>query len=63
MFNGQSSVQIGGRWNPRTGQVERPFLGVVAGALFNGLRPLDRARDGEPAAAVEGTARYRMNYF
>ena len=57
VFNEQSTVQIGGRWNARTGRVERPFVGVGAGALFNGLRPLDRAREGDPLARVEGSAR------
>lgn len=57
VFNEQSTVHVGGRWNPRTGRVERGLVGVVAGALFNGLRPLDRARDGDPAARVDGSAR------
>ena len=42
MFNDQSLVQIGGKWNSKLNAVERPFIGVMAGVLFNGLRPLDQ---------------------
>lgn len=45
VFNSQSVVQLGGKWNPTLGRVERPFAGVVAGVVYNGLRPLDVAAD------------------
>jgi len=38
VFNDQSVMQLGGRWNPNTNRVERSFIGVMAGVLFNGLR-------------------------
>ncbi|TRY78356.1 hypothetical protein TCAL_01738 [Tigriopus californicus] len=43
VFNDQSLVQIGGLYNPSSQTVERPFVGVIAAALYNGLRPLDLA--------------------
>ena len=43
VFNGQGKIQIGGIWNPTLKRVERPFLGVIAGVVYNGLRPLDEA--------------------
>ena len=38
-------VHLGGRWNPTLKRVERPFTGVMAGIVYNGLRPLDLAAD------------------
>ena len=38
-------MQLGGRWNPTLNRVERPFTGVMAGIVYNGLRPLDLAAD------------------
>jgi hypothetical protein len=35
-------MQIGGRWNQQTGRVERPFLGVMSGLVFNTHRPLGK---------------------
>ena len=45
MFNSQSRIQIGGKWNQLLGRVEKPFLGVMAGISFNKVRPLDMVRD------------------
>ena len=45
MFNDQSVIHLGGRWNPTLKRVERPFTGVMAGIVYNGLRPLDLAAD------------------
>ena len=42
VFNDQSVLSIGGR-RKRGGnslKVERPFLGIVAGVVYNNLRPL-----------------------
>lgn len=41
VFNDQSLVQLGGRYNPTTRRIDRPFVGIIAGAVYNGLRPLD----------------------
>lgn len=41
VFNDQSLVQIGGRLNPTLRRIDRPFVGIIAGAVYNGLRPLD----------------------
>lgn len=48
MFNSQSTIQVGGRWNNSKGRLERPFLGVIAGLVVNGARILEltAAKDG-----------------
>lgn len=33
VFNSQSTIQVGGRWNRSKGRVERSFLGVIAGLV------------------------------
>lgn len=52
VFNSQSTIQVGGRWNRSKGRVERPFLGVIAGLVVNGARILElaAAKDGKVAA-------------
>ena len=54
VFNSQNQIQLGGRWNPTLNRVERPFRGVLAGLVYNGLRPLDQAADGEKRTKVQG---------
>jgi hypothetical protein len=39
---GEAVMQIGGRWNQQSGRVERPFMGVMSGLVFNGHRPLGK---------------------
>ncbi|OAD54619.1 Neurexin-3-alpha [Eufriesea mexicana] len=48
VFNSQSTIQIGGRWNHNKGKVEKPFLGIIAGLVVNGARILElaAAKDG-----------------
>ncbi|XP_076392464.1 neurexin 1 isoform X5 [Megachile rotundata] len=43
VFNSQSTIQVGGRWNRNTGRVEKPFLGIIAGLVVNGARILELA--------------------
>ncbi len=57
MFNEQSVVEVGGRWNPNSNRVERPFIGVLAGAHFNGLRPLELAKEKDSNTVLEGNVR------
>ena len=52
VFNDQSVIQLGGRWNPTLKRIEKPFTGVMAGVVYNGLRPLDLA-----AAPASGSKR------
>jgi leucine-rich repeat transmembrane neuronal protein 1/2 len=49
VFNSQSTIQVGGRWNRSKGRVERPFLGVIAGLVVNGAKVLElaAAKDGK----------------
>lgn len=49
VFNSQSTIQVGGRWNHSKGRVDRPFLGVVSGLVVNGARILElaAAKDGK----------------
>ena len=57
MFNSQSQIQLGGKWNPTLNRVERPFRGVLAGLVYNGLRPLDLAADGNKRTKIQGDVR------
>ncbi|TRY78868.1 hypothetical protein TCAL_10650 [Tigriopus californicus] len=57
VFNGQSQIQLGGKWNPTLSRVERPFRGVMAGLVYNGLRPLDLASKGDGRTKVQGDVR------
>lgn len=41
VFNSQSMIQVGGRWNRSKGRVERPFMGVISGLVVNGARIFD----------------------
>ena len=57
VFNSQSQIQLGGRWNPTLNRVERPFRGIMAGLVFNELRPLDLAADNDPRTKIVGAVR------
>lgn len=48
VFNQQSTIQVGGRWNGSKGRIERPFLGIISGLVVNGARILElaAAKDG-----------------
>ncbi len=54
VFNSQSQIQIGGKWNPSLRRVDRPFVGVMAGLVYNGLRPLDLAADADVRTKIQG---------
>ena len=54
VFNTQNLLQIGGKWNPHLTRIERPFIGVMAGFVFNGLRPLDLAKESHPLTKIQG---------
>nr|CAD7395672.1 unnamed protein product [Timema cristinae] len=57
VFNSQAQVQVGGKWSRAKQRVERPFSGVMSGAVFNGLRLLDLASEKDPRTAVRGDVR------
>ena len=57
VFNSQSQIQLGGKWNPTLNRVARPFRGVLAGLVYNGLRPLDLAADGNKRTKIQGDVR------
>lgn len=54
VFNSQSQVQLGGKWHRNKQRIERPFVGVMAGLVFNGQRLLDLAADKDPRTALRG---------
>lgn len=54
MFNSQSTIQIGGRWNRNKGRVERPFLGIIAGLVVNGARILELAASKDGRVVTRG---------
>jgi len=41
VFNDQSLVQIGGRQLQQPKRIDRPFVGIMAGIVYNSLKPLD----------------------
>lgn len=45
VFNTQGKVLIGGKWDPSSHAIERPFSGVMSGLVFNGQRILDLAAE------------------
>lgn len=53
----QSRIQIGGKWNQHRGRVEKPYLGVMAGLVFNKIRPLDMVKEREPGSEMMGHVR------
>ncbi|XP_022254288.1 neurexin-1-like, partial [Limulus polyphemus] len=54
IFNSHSKIQIGAKKILNTGQLEKPFHGIIAGLVFNGDRLLDMASEGDPRVIVEG---------
>ena len=54
MFNSQSRIQIGGKWSELLGRVGKPFLGVMAGLVYNKMRPLELARQRRPRTDIMG---------
>ena len=54
VFNSQSTIQIGGKWNSLLSRVERPFAGVLAGLVYNNMRPLDQAKDRAKGTSTQG---------
>lgn len=54
VFNSQSTIQVGGRWNRSKGRVERPFLGVIAGLVVNGARILELAAANDGKVTTRG---------
>ena len=55
VFNTQNLLQIGGKWNEGgLNRIDRPFIGVMAGFVFNGLRPLDLAKETHPLTKIQG---------
>jgi len=61
VFNDQSLIQMGGRYNSRTRRVDRPFMGVMAGVVYNGLRPLELAANGDPRTQVDPNVKLLPN--
>lgn len=47
-------IQIGGKYNSFKNRVERPFEGVLAGLVFNNIRPLDLAAAGSENVKING---------
>lgn len=56
MFNSQSAIYVGGKWNKAKSRVERGFSGVIAGLVVNGIRVLDLAAEKDSGASVRGDA-------
>ena len=61
IFNSHSKVQIGGKKNSVRDSIERPFHGIIAGFVFNGLRILDMAVEDDSRITVEGDVQLLMS--
>ncbi|GLV43351.1 Neurexin 1 [Carabus blaptoides fortunei] len=54
VFNSQSQIQVGGKWNRGKSRVERPFTGILAGVVVNGMRVLDLAAEKDTHTSIRG---------
>lgn len=59
VFNSHFKVQIGGKSAASKGQeseieIEKPFHGIISGFIYNGLRLIDLAMDGDSRVSVRG---------
>ncbi|KAB0804576.1 hypothetical protein PPYR_01546 [Photinus pyralis] len=54
VFNSQSQIQIGGKWSKGKSRIERPFSGIVAGVVVNGMRILDLAAEKDIHTSIRG---------
>lgn len=57
VFNKQSTIQVGGRWNKTKQRIEYAFEGVMVGLVFNGLRVFDLAANKDPRTTSKGDVR------
>ncbi|XP_065332966.1 neurexin 1 isoform X3 [Cloeon dipterum] len=53
VFNSPSQIQIGGKWHRSKHRMERPFVGVMAGLVFNEIRILDLAADKDSRITIK----------
>jgi len=56
VFNRQSTIQVGGRWNKTKQRIEDAFEGIMVGLVFNGLRVFDLMANRDPRANGKGDA-------
>jgi len=56
VFNRQSTIQVGGRWNKTKQRIEDAFEGVMVGLVFNGLRVFDLTANRDPRTTSKGDA-------
>lgn len=61
IFNAHARVEIGGHLNVLRGSIEKPFVGIIAGLVFNGHRLLDMAAEDDPRVKVQGDVDLMMN--
>ncbi|GAV00675.1 hypothetical protein RvY_11493 [Ramazzottius varieornatus] len=54
VFNGISTVEIGGKLNEKEQSIDRPFHGIVSGFVLNGIRILDLAADADSNIVLDG---------
>lgn len=54
VFNDQHIISVGGYFGGKTNRVERPFLGIIAGVVYNGVRPLELASAKDAKTSVHG---------
>ncbi|XP_031785413.1 neurexin-1 isoform X3 [Nasonia vitripennis] len=54
VFNSQSSIQVGGRWNRGKSRVDKPFMGIMSGLVVNGVRIFELAASKDNRVTVKG---------
>ncbi|OQV20654.1 Neurexin-1 [Hypsibius exemplaris] len=61
VFNGISTVEVGGKLNEKKQAIERAFTGVISGFVLNGIRILDLAADNDSNIVTDGAPEVVMN--
>ncbi|XP_023246980.1 neurexin-1 isoform X2 [Copidosoma floridanum] len=54
VFNSQSTIQVGGRWNRGKNKIDKPFLGIMSGLVVNEARIFELAATKDSHVTVKG---------
>jgi hypothetical protein len=54
VFNSQSTIQVGGRWNRGKSRIDKSYLGIISGLVVNGVRVLELAAAKDNGVTVKG---------
>ncbi|XP_023315874.1 neurexin-1 isoform X2 [Trichogramma pretiosum] len=54
VFNSQSTIQIGGRWNRGKNKIDKTFMGIISGLIVNGARIFELAAAKDNRVSIKG---------